>query len=71
MDERLFHGMTKLEKIPVLQVNNQATVKLVRNPDFHHRTKHIIRIKYFLYEHTIIYGIEYTIIYLRIINMVF
>lgn len=53
--KRLFRGMTKLENVPVLQVDNQATVKLVHNPEFHHRTKHI-RIKYFFVREKVMEG---------------
>ena len=43
---RLFRGITRLERIPVIQVDNSAAVKLAQNPEFHRRTKHI-SIKHF------------------------
>ncbi|XP_049797582.1 tubulin beta chain-like [Schistocerca nitens] len=41
-----FRGMRKLSEVPVLKVDNLATVKLAHNPEFHHRTKHM-KIEYF------------------------
>lgn len=52
---RLFKGMSKLAEVPVLKVDNQATVKLAQNPEFHHRTKHI-KIKYFFVREKVLEG---------------
>ncbi|XP_049797589.1 uncharacterized protein LOC126215007 [Schistocerca nitens] len=41
-----FRGMRKLSEVPLLKVDNLATVKLAHNPEFHHRTKHM-KIEYF------------------------
>jgi hypothetical protein len=39
--KRLLSGMTTLEELPCLQVDNEAAVKLAHNPELHRRTKHI------------------------------
>lgn len=41
-----FFVALQLYIIPVLQVDNAATIRLAQNPEFHRRTKHII-IKHF------------------------
>ena len=43
---RLFRGITRFERIPVIQVDNSAAVRLAKNLEFHRRTKHI-SIKHF------------------------
>ncbi|GBM32731.1 Copia protein, partial [Araneus ventricosus] len=44
--KRLFSSVTKLDGIPVLQVDNTAAIRLAQNPEFHRRTKHM-SIKHF------------------------
>lgn len=36
---RLFRSIGKLKHIPILQIDNQAAVKLTQNPEFHRRTQ--------------------------------
>jgi len=58
---RLFNEITELGEIPILQVDNQSAIKLIKNPEFHKRTKHIDVRYYFvreLYEEGKI-GVEY------------
>lgn len=43
---RLYSDVIQFKKIPVLQVDNTAAVRLSQNPEFHRRTKHIA-IKHF------------------------
>ena len=44
--KRLLAAMTVINKMPELQVDNEAAVKLAQNPEFHRRTKHI-RLRHF------------------------
>ena len=46
--KRLMNEMTTLESIPILNIDNESTLKLAQNPpyEFHQRTKHI-RVRYF------------------------
>lgn len=40
--QRLLNGILESDlQIPVLQVDNASAVKLIRNPEFHQRSKHI------------------------------
>lgn len=52
---RLFRSMGRIQKTPVLQVDNLATVRLAQNPEFHRRTKHI-KIKYFFIREKVLEG---------------
>ena len=47
---RLFSGVTQLNGIPVLQVDNTAAIRLAQNPEFHRRTKHISVKHFFIRE---------------------
>ena len=38
---RLLKELTSISKPPIMLVDNLSTVKLIRNPEFHRRTKHI------------------------------
>ena len=38
---RLIESMITVPRVPVLNVDNEAAVKLAQNPEFHRRTKHI------------------------------
>ena len=39
--QRLMSDLTVIDDVPVLRCDNLATVKLVKNPEFHKRSKHI------------------------------
>ena len=52
---RLFQDMGWQRQVPILQVDNQATVRLAQNAEFHHRTKHI-KIKYFFVREKVMEG---------------
>jgi hypothetical protein len=43
---RLLHEITVLTEIPLLRVDNMSALKLVKNPTFHKRSKHI-DVRYF------------------------
>lgn len=43
---RLMNDLVGLKETPVLQVDNEAAIRLAENPEFHKRTKHI-RIRHF------------------------
>ncbi|GBM34725.1 hypothetical protein AVEN_208886-1 [Araneus ventricosus] len=38
---RLFMKIHHLQCVPVLQVDNQSEIRLIKNPEFHNRAKHI------------------------------
>ena len=38
---RLFDDLTVLTKVPTLHIDNQSAIKLIKNPEFHYKTKHI------------------------------
>jgi hypothetical protein len=38
---KLFEDISSLRETPVIQIDNQGAIKLIRNPEFHSRTKHI------------------------------
>lgn len=44
--KRLYEEVIELKSIPILNVDNEAAIRLARNPEFHRRTKHI-RIRHF------------------------
>jgi len=44
--KRLFEEMVVLKETPALYVDNEAAIKLAKNPEFHRRTKHV-RIRHF------------------------
>ena len=46
----LLGEISHLEKQPILKVDNASTIKLVKNPEFHKRTKHIEIRHYFVRE---------------------
>lgn len=48
--QRLFSEIINLKEVPVLQVDNQAAIKLTQNPELHRRTKHIQRKHFFVRE---------------------
>ena len=43
---RLMNDLVGLKETPILQVDNEAAIRLAENPEFHKRTKHI-RIRHF------------------------
>ncbi|KAG5874753.1 hypothetical protein JTB14_013118 [Gonioctena quinquepunctata] len=43
---RLYSGIIELKVVPQLMIDNEATIRLTQNPEYHHRTKHI-RIRHF------------------------
>ena len=47
---RLFSEITTLTETPVLKIDNMSSVKLVKNPTFHRRSKHIEVRHYFVRE---------------------
>lgn len=47
---RLLRGITNLDDLPVLYVDNEAAVRLAENPEFHRRTKHIRTRHFFVRE---------------------
>ena len=47
---RLLGEISHLEEQPVLKVDNASTIKLIKNPEFHKRTKHIEVRHYFVRE---------------------
>ena len=46
----LFQEISRLESIPILQVDNTVTVRLAQNPEFNLRTKHIANKHFFIRE---------------------
>ena len=48
--QRLFCEAADLRKVPVLQVDNSAAVKLAMNPQFHNRVKHVAVRHFFVRE---------------------
>ena len=38
---RLFDDLTVLTKVPTLHIDNQSAIKLIKNSEFHYKTKHI------------------------------
>ena len=38
---QLFDDLTVLKKVPTLHIDNQSAIKLIKNPEFHYKTKHI------------------------------
>jgi hypothetical protein len=38
---KLLSDLTMMSQVPVISIDNQSTIKLVKNPEFHCRTKHI------------------------------
>ncbi|GBM70223.1 hypothetical protein AVEN_233879-1 [Araneus ventricosus] len=52
---RLYQGIVSLKEVPTLQVDNQATVKLARNPEYKRRTKRI-EIKHFFIREKVMEG---------------
>lgn len=53
---RLFENMGCPKQVPVLQIDNQSTIRLCHNPENHHRTKHI-SIKYFFIREKVLDGV--------------
>lgn len=41
--QRLFQELVGLTEIPILQIDNQAAIRIAENPELHQRTKHIQR----------------------------
>jgi len=54
--DQLFCDILKLQHRPVLQPDSNAAVKLVRNPEYHHCTKHI-NTKHFFESENVIVGV--------------
>jgi hypothetical protein len=54
--KRLLNSMTAIDHIPELQVDNEAAIKLSKNPELHRRTKHI-RIRHFYVREQVIEGL--------------
>lgn len=54
--KRLLDELTDLTKIPVLFVDNEAAIKLAKNPEYHRRTKHI-RLRHFFVREVVQEGI--------------
>lgn len=48
--KRLLQDITNLQELPVLKVDNASAIKLVKNPEFHKRSKHIEVRHYFVRE---------------------
>lgn len=46
----LFQEIDRLDRAPILQVDNAAAMKLAQNPEFHRRTKHIANKHFFIRE---------------------
>ncbi|UYV80580.1 hypothetical protein LAZ67_19000797 [Cordylochernes scorpioides] len=47
---RLFSEISPLKEQPIIKVDNASTIKLIKNPEFHKRTKHIEVRHYFVRE---------------------
>ncbi|UYV60529.1 hypothetical protein LAZ67_1001422 [Cordylochernes scorpioides] len=47
---RLFSEISPLKEQPIIKVDNASTLKLIKNPEFHKRTKHIEVRHYFVRE---------------------
>lgn len=47
---RLLNEVTTISSIPVLHIDNMGAIKLIKNPIFHKRTKHIAVRYYFVRE---------------------
>ncbi|UYV62468.1 hypothetical protein LAZ67_2000715 [Cordylochernes scorpioides] len=47
---RLFSVISPLKEQPIIKVDNASTIKLIKNPEFHKRTKHIEVRHYFVRE---------------------
>lgn len=43
---RLLQEVTELNEVPVLMIDNASAIKLVKNPEFHKRSKHI-KVRYY------------------------
>ncbi|CAB0003770.1 unnamed protein product, partial [Nesidiocoris tenuis] len=52
---RLLTSMTKIEDLPVLYVDNEAAIRLAKNPENHRRTKHI-KIRHFFVRELVMNG---------------
>ena len=48
--KRLFQEIDRLDRAPILQVDNTAAMRLAQNPEFHRRTKHIANKHFFIRE---------------------
>lgn len=48
--KRLFQEIDRLDRAPILQVDNTAAIRLGQNPEFHRRTKHIANKHFFIRE---------------------
>ncbi|UYV65269.1 hypothetical protein LAZ67_3003763, partial [Cordylochernes scorpioides] len=47
---RIFSKISPLKEQPIIKVDNASTIKLIKNPEFHKRTKHIEVRHYFVRE---------------------
>jgi len=48
--KRLLNETVGLDEIPEIQIDNEATIRLAQNPEYHRRTKHIQTRHFFVRE---------------------
>ena len=48
--KRLFSGLDHMDKTPELYIDNEAAIRLAKNPEYHRRTKHIKTRHFFVRE---------------------